>query len=114
MDDPSSRLLAAIEETEREAPWVHHKSCASFPVEDDPVTYDCDCGVPASVLRRCAADKRQVDLHWNNQGYCSRCFTGSYEEEGSGGYPYTVLQFESFPCKPLRLLAEAYGLEVTE
>jgi hypothetical protein len=152
VDDLSSLLLSAIEETERLAlaanlkqddpEWYAHHVAGSHPrtfrirsaqdhcpiaevsdIESDAEVLD-PTGVldgeatarhiarndPSSVLRRCAADKRTVELHRNNGGFCSRCYTGSYDEEGSGGYPYTVIQFEPYPCATLRNTAEGYGL----
>lgn len=56
---------------------------------------------PESVLRRCAADRKLLELHrpMDHEGemavFCSEC-------DVSGDYPY-------FPCQTLRILAEGYG-----
>ncbi|MFD4795922.1 DUF6221 family protein [Streptomyces anulatus] len=56
---------------------------------------------PASVLRRCAADRKLIALHrpvemvGEMADACAEC-------EVSGNYPY-------YPCPTLRALAEGYG-----
>jgi hypothetical protein len=56
---------------------------------------------PESVLRRCAADRKLLELHqpMDNEAemavYCTEC-------DVSGNYPY-------YPCPTLRALAEGYG-----
>jgi hypothetical protein len=70
VDDLSTRLLTAIEETERLAGYRdddwrtdpdswHTRSCGYGQGE---LMDDCGCEVPAAVLRRCAADRTLVEI----------------------------------------------------
>lgn len=117
MDDLSTLLLAAIEETERLANDA--RGLVGFVTDwwDSEALHD-RLGMsradalhihrqsPSSVLRRCAADKRQVERHarktaWidddRNAPVCACCGTH---------YEYPV----RWPCPTLLDLAEGYGL----
>jgi hypothetical protein len=68
---------------------------------------ECECGVPAAVLRRCAADRRQVERHKpisHHDGftYCATCGSGEPYE-----YP------TDWPCDTLKDIAEPYGVTDT-
>jgi hypothetical protein len=120
VDDLSSRLLAAIGETEQAAPNIHREGCKSLPPWQDWHPRTCDCAMPASVLRRCAADRKILELHkpevyetdeWDENHvlveveylYCPRCWAAAdYPAHSNPPAPY--------PCEHVRLLAEGYGL----
>ena len=65
----------------------------------------CDCKGPASVRRRCAADRRLIELHAPTQGFtvyggsCTACSACGAAEE----YPVR------YPCPSVLALAEGYG-----
>jgi hypothetical protein len=72
---------------------------------DDEVRFFIAANDPASVLRRCATDRKLLELHAPTKGYnthggsytaCSAC--GTSEE-----YPVR------FPCPTVRVVAEGYG-----
>jgi hypothetical protein len=73
----------------------------SFPVLSQDIAEHIIYNSPESVLRRCAADRKLLELHrpMDHEGemavFCSEC-------DVSGDYPY-------FPCQTLRILAEGYG-----
>ena len=75
---------------------------------------------PSSVLRRCAADRKILELHtpkvyetdeWDENRvlvdveypYCPRCWAAA-------DYPAHSNPPERYPCGHVRLLAESYGL----
>jgi hypothetical protein len=69
----------------------------------------CDCGGPASVLRRCAADRKILEHHspvgggWPGHYVCAGCgYDGGYCPE-----PYTEHVND---CPTLLALSEGYGL----
>jgi hypothetical protein len=61
----------------------------------------CDCGGPEAVLRRCAADRKQLELHSPRNGDCRTCVEWSEAEYHHVPVP--------FPCDSFRALAEGYG-----
>jgi hypothetical protein len=63
VDDLSSLLLAAIEETEQRADKIHHFDCRKVDVALPQSTRrreNCTCGEPARVRQRCARDRAVV------------------------------------------------------
>lgn len=64
---------------------------------------------PASVLRRCAADRKLIDLHQPDGGDCPVCaWPESCEEDSEGNSEWYRSAFDA-PCATLRALAEGYG-----
>lgn len=130
-EDLAARLLAAIDETERIAraaadgdsgdwfvgdKWNVYRREDTTPLDDEAtnalVVYDNvhDQSVhivhndPQAVLRRCAADRKILELHNDPvRGFstlqCATCVGSWATEEG-----------EDWPCGTLRALAAAYGI----
>lgn len=149
MTDLVSRLLEAIAAKEAKAraaqpgPWTvrHWKqgaedwkdvSSADYSVVANSIGLDATAATvefihdndPSSVLRRCAVDRKILELHqpkvyetdeWDENRalvdveylYCPRCWAAA-------DYPAHTNPPERYPCDHVRLLSEAYGLEVTE
>ncbi|MCA1223440.1 hypothetical protein [Streptomyces sp. 8L] len=64
----------------------------------------CDCAGPASVLRRCAADRKLLELHRRKMHSCpAKDATGYLDEWTQFDYGDT--------CPVVRLLAQGYGWE---
>ena len=110
--DLVTRLLAAIEETERIANEEHRLPCASFdpcyepPYEVGPDYALCDCKV-RPVLRRCAADRKVIELHRGGH----ECPSG----EGHPTFGYAWFGDDGAPwCTTLHLLADGYNIKVGE
>ncbi|MFD8384274.1 hypothetical protein ACFV2X_38130 [Streptomyces sp. NPDC059679] len=62
----------------------------------------CDCTGPASVLRRCAADRKLLDLHGGRMHSCPAKDETGYLDEWK--------QFDHGDiCPAVQLLAEGYG-----
>ncbi|WP_027930682.1 DUF6221 family protein [Amycolatopsis thermoflava] len=124
MSDIRDRLIAAIDETEHIANAAAEKAREDYgdsrtglhwigiggtleavddpagraSAEFDKVGYHVAHHDPASVLRRCAADRKLLELHepQGSRKYCGEC----------GGTDYPV----SWPCPTLQYLAEGYGI----
>jgi hypothetical protein len=68
MDDLVARVLAAIEEPEKNRWRVHDQEC-DFGSHTTDLTdlavpsAVCDCPEPENIARRCAADRRIVDMY---------------------------------------------------
>lgn len=131
MTDLVSRLLEAIGEVERLAKFEdedfrthrdswHTRACGYGQGE---LLEECDCPVPSSVLRRCSADRKLVDLH----GIVHRDIGWLEWDEGEHAEMYAELpvcglcvpKHSSFPrredvpegpCRTVRILVEGYGL----
>lgn len=119
MSDLADKLFAAIEADEHrtrerqvffdapvEESWHTLRCGANWGSQDVP----CSCPVPASVLRRCAADRELLDLIFayeaKTDGEWGCCH--SAEEIRAGACPETTVA--SIPA--VRALARGYGLEV--
>ncbi|MFJ2279186.1 DUF6221 family protein [Streptomyces sp. NPDC087866] len=64
---------------------------------------------PASVLRRCAADRKLIYLHGPNGGDCLMCANPEeVSEDSDGNYEYYRSSLD-FPCPTIVALAEGYG-----
>lgn len=119
MSDPTTRLLAAIVKAERAASEdmserrPHGPGCGILVSDwDHPV---CDCGYAATVLRRCAADRKLIELHEPvhagtpyeayNCGTCVRAgdIAEKYPDDWSA---------QSWPCDTIRALADGYDIAV--
>ena len=61
---------------------------------------------PAAVLRRVAADRQILAEHANDSGDCAACGRPS-EETNSRGFAFFAEV--PWPCRTVRLLAEAWG-----
>jgi len=149
VSDLASRLLAAIEEVERlaheaqdyigDSPWsvgrargsgepyVKGEVAAVCSLVDEASAAHIAHNDPAAVLRRCAADREEVELHhivWRDIGWLEwddREHAEMYEELPVCGL--CVPKHSSFPtradvpegpCQTIRLRARAYGLSVEE
>lgn len=139
MDDPSSLLLSAIEETERVAQQAADDGIDTWKPEDPAFWWNTDhpmtraerhliaANDPSSVLRRCAADRELVDLH----GIVHRNIGWLEWDEGEHAEMYAELpvcglcvpRHSSFPrredvpegpCRTVRILAEGYGIAVDQ
>lgn len=135
-DSLPDRLRAAIDAEEAQAHALPPFPWRVFPDDDDQVLAADDLPVaeafalssnqqrlvaehiarhdPAAVLRRCAADRKILDLHRNDGGNCSTC-RGEPEREvlwdgTDETWSWTSPPVE-FPCGTVRALAEAYGVE---
>lgn len=107
-------LNGAIAKVEQDAARWHDVECEvhGMSLIDATVLQSatlCDCGGPASVLRRCAADRKLLELHRPQQtggGFpdIQECRTCSSDSLGDG-YQYLV----PAPCPTLLALAEGYG-----
>lgn len=64
------------------------------------------CADPAAVLRRVAADRQILAEHANDYGDCAACGRPSEERNERG---YAFFAEVEWPCRVVRLLAEAYG-----
>jgi hypothetical protein len=142
-EDLTAQLLAAIEETERIAsaatkgPWEYHSSQYrvvngdglgvvsqrdyALPVLDGDGRHIAHHD-PQAVTRRCAADRKIVELH-SGAHSCRELSTGTYPADwppsasyGSPGAEWRHGNDEYFEgsCPTLRLLAEAYGITTEE
>lgn len=154
MSDLVSRLIAAIEETERLATncegreWGHRFGpapdgeepehwVAGVPTSDTIAICGEDYTMarhhaahiahndPTAVLRRCAADRRRLELHapeetdwWAEDDedggpveilYCPRCWKGQ-----SCACCAPAPTRGHWPCEEVRLLCDTYGLSVEE
>lgn len=140
MSDLVSRLLAAIEQEEQcytpEEPEdefdvaipkdeeLHTLACAKYMTNQNA---PCSCATPAVVLRRCAADREEVELHhivWRDIGWLE-WDEGEHAEmcEELPVCGLCVPRHSSFPtrsdvpegpCQTIRLRARAYGLSIEE
>lgn len=125
MSDLVPRLLAAIEETERNAEEARHMRWVFDTNRRNGRTVMQEYFTrndPTAVLRRCAADRKIVGIHArlgdlkdpDDLTYpeaadtCFTCGPGDHysAQENPGWYP--------FPCSTLRTLASGYGVSVDE
>ena len=63
---------------------------------------------PESVLRRCAADRKLLNLHApqpDGSGFHDGVQCRTCSQDGGDGYQYLV----PFPCDTVRAIAEGYG-----
>lgn len=118
MTDPATlaeRILAAIEEAERQAQhaagvfpgeWHVDRSTAGFTIRvgnrhvvvgDPTMAYYIEHRQPSTVLRDCAADRRVLERH----------------ELAGVEYPRCAYCGENWPCPDVLDRAEAYGIEET-
>ncbi|MGW3403424.1 hypothetical protein [Streptomyces zhihengii] len=67
----------------------------------------CDCAGPSSVLRRCAADRKLLQLHGGNMHSCPATDETGYLDE------WTQFSHED-PCPVVELLAANYGWGATQ
>lgn len=105
-DDPTTRLLAAIDLAEQNAllatqPGQWAAAAGWRPIVraqvvdlDGKTHFD---SVTRAILIRCAADRKMLELHAPFHGHCLECHDSSGETVPS-------------PCDTLRLFAEGYGL----
>ncbi|MDJ0342264.1 DUF6221 family protein [Streptomyces sp. H10-C2] len=61
---------------------------------------------PAAVLRRIAADRRLLELHADDYGFCAVCARATEETNSLGHAFHDSLPY---PCTTARLIAEGYG-----
>lgn len=130
MSDLVSRVLAAIEETERNAEaathmrWVFDTNRRNGrTVMEEFFTRHS----PAAVLRRCAADREIVELHgivWRDIGWLAEEDGEMLQEEAE--LPVCGLcvpRHSSFrrredvpegPCRTVQLIGRGYGISVEE
>lgn len=90
---------AANESPYGEASW-HAANCGSLPDVFGQETSECDCGVPARVLREIEAKRRIVEQH-RPVGYGDVCLSYCHTR--------TPSQPQTWPCLTLRLLALPYA-----
>lgn len=134
MTDLVARLREAIDETEVHP--LHHLTCQMIkvPPEGFPFpTFSCNCNGPTERLRRCAADRKILDLHapiwelveWPNAAdhrgknwVCPSCRPAHPTTDWhplpneAGVLPEGfVPRYTLAPCPTLAALAEAYGVE---
>ncbi|WP_448333522.1 DUF6221 family protein [Streptomyces sp. DSM 41534] len=64
---------------------------------------------PEVVLRRCAADRKILELHSPDNGDCSACAEPEQYSEDSEGAGEWTRSAVPFPCDTVRALAEGYG-----
>ncbi|MET9053337.1 DUF6221 family protein [Streptomyces bacillaris] len=64
---------------------------------------------PASVLRRCAADRKLIALHHNDGFECPVCAGEPWVDEDSEGNGEWTRSSINAPCPTLLALAEGYG-----
>ncbi|MFF4338165.1 DUF6221 family protein [[Kitasatospora] papulosa] len=70
---------------------------------------------PASVLRRCAADRKLIAEHRpDGTGGCVTCARPEEAEEDSEGNSVSFRTASPHPCSTLRHLAEGYGWTESE
>jgi hypothetical protein len=110
-DDLATRLLAEIEKRATEARMLRQHLSMTAPIVYPVPTYGpnepevCYTLDPRDDLRRCAADRKIVELHGWVAGFsgpqCETCVGGWATEEG-----------EDWPCATLRTVAGGYGLSV--
>lgn len=68
----------------------------------------CDCEGPASVRRRCAADRKMLELHAtqpDGSGLPDTFQCRTCSQDGGDGYRYLVYA----PCPTILVLAEGYS-----
>ena len=114
MPDLHGWITQQISKTQQQAERWHDLECAAHHTTliDATVLQGatlCDCGGPATVLRRCEADLRICNRHhldphaiWHEAAMCEGCGT-----EGEMAYPRTENLND---CPELLDLAYAYGL----
>lgn len=105
MADLVARLREAIDAAESNP--LHQLTCQmAKPVpEGFPFpTFSCNCDGPTERLRRCAADRKILDLHAASEDG-KRC--GSCADVDTAG----IWRADLAPCGTLLALAEAYGVE---
>lgn len=98
----ADRLRAAIDDAEIHP--LHHATCQMMkvPPEGFPfATFSCNCDGPKERLRRCAADRKILDLHTSRTD----------RPEPDAYHLCPVLLEAGQPCLTLLALAEAYGVE---
>lgn len=67
-----------------------------------------------TVLRRCAADRKIVELH-KPDDFTGRECTSCWVEDPDGASPHGMtMESEAWPCPTLLALADGYGIEVGE
>lgn len=106
--DLATRLRDRLAEVERDQDscfgW-HTRYCGNQPVSQ--MFGDCECDVPASVLRQVAASRKLLELHALETGvpYPSDCVTcGDWEDKWEGRCRM------DWPCPTLQALAEMWGV----
>lgn len=123
-DDLTTRLLAAITETERIARdarpgYFTPEVLLTFSAVGDAVHVAHH--KPQAVLRHCAAHRKIIERHlkvtekqydrdgWHDVDLCDTC---AYGRSCSHCFDTEDLPFVVWPCPTLRDLAEAYGLTI--
>ena len=64
---------------------------------------------PESVLRRCAADRKLINLHQPDGWTCKVCANEEQADENSEGEYHWSRPGLAFPCPTIEALAEGYG-----
>lgn len=110
MSDPIPRLLEAIQATKEDAPNLHRMECRE--VEDAyMLAYggraECSCGLPSSVLRRCAEDRVLVEWYQGWQETFRGPIPEGHTEEGA-------LHFRMASEFVLNRLLASYGITEEE
>ena len=118
-EDVLAYLARAVDEAAKDADRWHDRECdvhaislpdfATLLMAAEVPGAVCDCTGPASVLRRCAADRKLIELHRPQEtgaGFpdIQECRTCSADSLGDG-YQYLM----PAPCPSLLALAEGYG-----
>lgn len=105
MSPDLTRLLEAIDTTEQHAAQVHREDCLYLAYSLDPEnpdpTWECDCGVPDRIRRRCAVDR---DLVGEARFAIERRTSGGQDAEALHACEVVVWNMV------LDGLAEGYGL----
>jgi hypothetical protein len=113
-EDVLAWLEAAITKAEAEADRWHDAECSwhdttilDLTVLQGGATL-CDCDGPASVRRRCAAERKLLELHRpqpDGSGFPDGMQCRTCSQDGGDGYQYLV----PAPCPTIFVLAEGYG-----
>lgn len=110
MPDLHGWITQQIDAAEEYANRWHDTKCmgreASITRKGVNIAPQCGCGGPAAVLRRCAADRKILDIHkpYGGRGYGGHACTGCGELNEDWAVEHAN------DCPTLQALAEGYGL----
>jgi hypothetical protein len=103
-------ITQQIDDTERSATRWHDPKClgreGTIANGRMTIAATCGCGGPATVLRRCTADRKILEVHkpYGGRGYGGHACTGCGELNEDWAVDHTN------DCPTLLALAEGYGL----
>jgi len=116
--DDIAAWLTQIWDAEADEPAPHHLGCIYVADGDRGGLLPCDCGYPAQMLARIAADRAILELHMGPHD-CTVIRTGTYPDDWPEYIPWGKAgtewrhpsneYFEDEACPTVRLKAAQYA-----